>query len=39
LLRALEDWLHRRPGTARVDLDAVLAPYAKLADTPDLKPA
>jgi hypothetical protein len=29
LLRALEDWLHRRPGTAKVDLDAVLAPYAK----------
>ena len=39
LLRALEDWLHRRPGTARVDLDAVLAPYARLGDTPDLKPA
>jgi hypothetical protein len=29
LLRALEDWLHRPPGTAKVDLDAVLAPYAK----------
>ncbi|MEA3211109.1 MAG: hypothetical protein QOE70_4166 [Chthoniobacter sp.] len=31
LLRALEDWLHRPPGTAKVDLEAVLAPYAKLS--------
>jgi hypothetical protein len=31
LLRALEDWLHRPPGTARVDLDAVLAPYAQVS--------
>ena len=29
LLRALEDWLHRRPGTAKVDVEAMLAPYAK----------
>jgi len=27
LLRALEDWLHRPPGTANVDVAAVLAPY------------
>lgn len=27
LLRALEDWLHRPPGSAKVDLEAVLAPY------------
>ena len=29
LLRALEDWLHRRPGTVKVDVEAMLAPYAK----------
>jgi hypothetical protein len=29
LLRALEDWLHRPPGSVKVDLDAVLSPYAK----------
>ena len=28
LLRALEDWLHRPPGSVKVDIDAVLAPYA-----------
>jgi hypothetical protein len=28
LLRALEDWLHRPPGGAKVDVEAVLAPYA-----------
>jgi hypothetical protein len=28
LLRTLEDWLYRPPGTAAVDLDAALAPYA-----------
>jgi hypothetical protein len=28
LLRALEDWLHRPPGAAKVDVEAVLAPYA-----------
>lgn len=27
LLRALEDWLHRPPGVARVDVSALLAPY------------
>ena len=27
LLRGLEDWLHRRPGSAQVDIEAVLAPY------------
>jgi hypothetical protein len=31
LLRALEDWLHRPPGTARVEIDSILAPYTKLA--------
>lgn len=30
LLRALEDWLHRPPGTAQVDIEAVLAPYREL---------
>lgn len=30
LLRALEDWLHRRPGSVKVDLESVLAPYGKL---------
>jgi hypothetical protein len=30
LLRALEDWLHRPPGSARVQMDAVLAPYRNL---------
>jgi len=27
LLRALEDWLHRPPGTAKVGVDELLAPY------------
>ena len=27
LLRGLEDWLHRPPGTATVDIAALLAPY------------
>ena len=30
LLRALEDWLHRRPGSVKVDVESVLAPYGKL---------
>ncbi len=30
LLRALEDWLHRPPGTANVDVAAVLAPYRSI---------
>jgi len=34
LLRALEDWLHRRPGSAAVDLEAVLAPYAAQPSAP-----
>ena len=29
LLRALEDWLHRPPGSVKVDIDAVLAPYGR----------
>jgi hypothetical protein len=28
LLRTLEDWLYRPPGTTPVDIDAALAPYA-----------
>lgn len=28
LLRALEDWLHRRPSTVKVDVESMLAPYA-----------
>lgn len=28
LLRTLEDWLYRPPGTTSVDIDAALAPYA-----------
>jgi hypothetical protein len=41
LLRALEDWLHRRPGTAKVDLDTMLAPYqaAELPSPPDRESA
>jgi hypothetical protein len=27
LLRALEDWLHRPPGSVQVDVEAMLAPY------------
>jgi hypothetical protein len=35
LLRALEDWLHRRPGTVKVDVESALAPYRNLpADEP-----
>jgi len=30
LLRALEDWLHRPPGSARVEVESVLAPYRNL---------
>lgn len=33
LLRSLEDWLHRPPGTVKVDVETALAPYAQL--TPD----
>jgi len=35
LLRALEDWLHRPPGTAQVDVEAVLAPYAENGGEPN----
>jgi hypothetical protein len=35
LLRALEDWLHRPPGSAKVELESILAPYRNLpADEP-----
>jgi hypothetical protein len=27
LLRALEDWLHRPPGSATIEVESVLAPY------------
>ena len=30
LLRALETWLHRPPGTAAIDVGAVLKPYSNL---------
>lgn len=30
LLRALEDWLHRPPGSAKVEVETVLAPYRNL---------
>jgi hypothetical protein len=30
LLRALEDWLHRPPGSAKVEVELVLAPYRNL---------
>jgi hypothetical protein len=30
LLRALEDWLHRPPGSAKVEVESVLAPYRNL---------
>lgn len=33
LLRALEDWLHRPPGTVTVDVAALLAPY-RAAEAP-----
>ncbi len=31
LLRALEDWLHRPPGSGPVDLEDLLQPYAEVA--------
>lgn len=35
LLRSLEDWLHRPPGTVKVQIESVLAPYRNLpADEP-----
>jgi len=30
LLRALENWLHRPPGSAKVEVESVLAPYRNL---------
>jgi hypothetical protein len=30
LLRQLEDWLHRPPGSVKVDVEALLAPYRAL---------
>jgi len=36
LLRALEDWLHRPPGSAKVEVESVLAPYRNLpAEEPE----
>jgi hypothetical protein len=40
LLRALEDWLHRRPGTASVataDINTLLAPYRDAPDPGDVR--
>ncbi len=39
LLRALEDWLHRPPGSASVDVAAVLAPYKDVPAEQDFIPA
>jgi len=36
LLRSLEDWLHRPPGAAKVDVNAILEPYGRLAVPEDL---
>jgi hypothetical protein len=38
LLRALEDWLHRPPGAASVDVAAVLAPYKDVPAEDDFVP-
>jgi hypothetical protein len=39
LLRALEEWLHRRPGAASaIDANALLAPYRNAADVTDSEP-
>ena len=39
LLRALEDWLHRPPGSAKVEVESVLAPYRNLpaGETEEIK--
>jgi hypothetical protein len=34
LLRALEDWLHRPPGVAHVDIQALLQPYLSPSEQP-----
>jgi hypothetical protein len=39
LLRSLESWLHRPPGSAQVDVAAVLAPYRDIPSTPQLQEA
>jgi hypothetical protein len=41
LLRQLEDWLHRPPGSVKVDVEALLAPYRELPrpKPPDLEVA
>ena len=38
LLRELENWLHRPPGTVKVDVNKVLEPYRNLPAT-EMKPA
>jgi hypothetical protein len=38
LLRGLEDWLHRRPGSARVDIEAMLAPYRRAEGSVEADP-
>jgi hypothetical protein len=38
LLRALEDWLHRPPGSASVDVAGVLAPYLDVPAEQDFIP-
>jgi hypothetical protein len=37
-LRSLEDWLHRPPGSASVDVAAVLAPYKDVPAEQDFIP-
>jgi hypothetical protein len=37
LLRALEDWLHRPPGSAPVRVEEFLAPYARVVDSQPLE--
>jgi hypothetical protein len=39
LLRALEDWLHRPPGSVKVVLEPVLAPYRDLPSEERAEPA
>ena len=38
LLRALETWLHRPPGSGTVDVATLLEPYRRLSATPTLDP-
>ena len=37
LVRGLEDWLHRPPGTAAVDIAALLEPYRKSSRRNDIR--